>query len=170
MFYISLLALILAIIFFLFVAWYDFKNWKIKNRSVLILILIFIIHAFSAKLGEGSLGILVDPIFSLFAGVILFSIGFVLWIFKMLGAGDAKLLFPIGLFISWESLVPFSVGLIIVGVVLFLLLKFPLPVVIKTTFIGMRLDEIRATKKIPYAVVMVIPTIFLIYVRYTSIL
>lgn len=166
MFYISILSLILAAFTFLYVAWNDFRFWKIENRTVLILIALFIVHAASAKAADGILPLMVDPIFSFLAGTLLFIIGIVLWIFKMFGAGDAKLFFPIGLFLGWDFILSLSIGLIIFGALILIILRFPLPTSLSMTFTGMRIEEIRKTQKIPYGVVMALPTVYLLIVKY----
>ena len=89
----------------------------------------------------------------------LFVLGVVFWLFRMFGAGDAKLFFPIGLFIGWIGLLPFAVLLVASGSLAAIVLKMPLPLPLQFSFFFMRLDEIRQTQKIPYGVVMVIATL-----------
>lgn len=167
MFYISISSLIVAAFVFLYVAWNDFRFWKIENKTVLFLIALFVVHAASAKAASGVLALTVDPIFSFLAGTLLFVIGIVLWMFKMFGAGDAKLFFPIGLFLGWDFIFSFSIGLIIFGTLMLIILRFPLPIYLSMTFTGMRIEEIRKTQKIPYGVVMALPTVCLLTVKYT---
>ncbi|TBF97710.1 hypothetical protein ELG65_02650 [Rhizobium leguminosarum] len=40
---------------------------------------------------------------------LLFALGIGLWTFGLFGAGDAKLFLPIGLFIGWNSMLPFAI-------------------------------------------------------------
>ena len=113
-----------------------------------------------------ALAVKVDPISALGAAVVLFTIGFVLWMLKMLGAGDVKLMLPVGLFTGWEYLLPFSLGLILFAVIAIFIMKLPLPAGLGNTIVGMRLDEIRRSGKVPYGVVMVTALLGTLYIKY----
>ena len=99
------------------------------------------------------------------AAGLLFVLGVIFWLVRMFGAGDAKLFFPIGLYIGWIGLLPFSVLLVAAGALSAILLKLPMPLPLQFSFFFMRLDEIRKTKKIPYGVVMVIAAVGTIALR-----
>ena len=47
------------------------------------------------------------------AGLLMFALGVALWAFRLFGAGDAKLFLPIGLFIGWHGMLPFSFLLLV---------------------------------------------------------
>jgi prepilin peptidase CpaA len=149
---------------FLLAAWQDFLNWKIRNWTVLALLAVYACHVLVRWAASGSLGggLLFGE---LVAGVILFVLGFTLWTFRLFGAGDAKLLLPVGLFLGFSYLMPFAVALTIFGVLFLLALKYPIPANYLVTPALVRLDEIRRTGKVPYGVVITAATLFAMYVR-----
>ncbi|MEX0346100.1 MAG: prepilin peptidase [Rhizobiaceae bacterium] len=147
--------LLISAIIFIYVAVNDFLTWKIKNIYVYVLISLFFIYYTLASFAGSDAPWQPSLWSALAACVLLFTIGFTLWAFKLLGAGDAKLLAPIGLFIGWSNLVAYSVFLLLLAVFASVALKFPVPFPIKMTRIGMRLVEIRETSKVPYGVLMV---------------
>lgn len=152
-FVLAQLSLIAAIAVFLFAAWTDFTTWKIPNRLIFMAVGCYVPYAVFLQLASAEP--LVAPLGDLAAAALLFVIGFVLWAVKLFGAGDAKLFFPVGLFVGWQMLLPYALGLILFATLFWLALKWPLPPVIRHTMTGMRIDEIRTSGKVPYGVVMV---------------
>lgn len=147
----------------------DFWHWKISNKTNIILTLFYL-----PVLGLGMAAVQplaigqIDLNSDLASGCLLFATGLVLYLFKMLGAGDVKFLFPIGLFVGWPNLLAFAVALILAGVVVFILLRYPLPFVVAYTRLGMRLDEIRKERKVPYGVVLVLSLLVVFHTKYLS--
>ncbi|MBB4186193.1 prepilin peptidase CpaA [Sinorhizobium terangae] len=160
-----------ATFLFLHAAWSDFRFWKIPNTVVLALIAVYALdvtlNLLMAERTGGALGQLMaeDAGAALFstagiggdigAGLLLFALGFGLWFFRLFGAGDAKLFLPIGLFVGWHGMLPFAIFLLIGGIVTLLALRLPMPLQLAHFSVVMRLEEIRATRKIPYGVIMV---------------
>jgi prepilin peptidase CpaA len=103
---------------------------------------------------------------SLAAAGLLLATGFVLWKLRLFGAGDAKLMFPVGLFLGWPHLLPYAIWLAIFALIALLALKLPLPAGASMTMAGMRIDEIRQSGKVPYAVIMVAALIATIMPEY----
>ena len=157
------LSLVLALCLFVYAAWTDFKRWKIENGTVLALIAVFPFYAFAALRVGDTWPLSMNVPWALAAGVVLFGSGFLLWQFRMLGAGDAKLMFPIGLFLGWQGIPPFALGLILFAIVALLFLKVPLPYGLGNTLAGGRLNEIRESGKVPYGVIMVAALLFAFY-------
>ncbi|WFU47174.1 pilus assembly protein CpaA [Sinorhizobium terangae] len=171
-----------AILLFLYTAWSDFRFWKIPNAVVLALIALYALSAAlkltTAEQAGGALGQMMaqDTGATLFsstgvggdigAGLLLFGLGFGLWSFKLFGAGDAKLFLPIGLFVGWHGMLPFAVFLLIGGIAVLLALRLPMPLQLAHLSFFMRIEEIRATRKIPYGVIMVFATIATLALRY----
>ncbi|THK35404.1 pilus assembly protein CpaA [Ensifer sp. MPMI2T] len=150
---------VLAVLLFLYAAWSDFQSWKIPNPAVLALVGLYAVNAAVALLTADDIG---AALFSsagiggdVGAGLLLFAMGFALWLFGLFGAGDAKLFLPIGLFVGWLGMLPFAIFLLIGGVFTMLALKLPMPLQFAHYAVVMRLQEIRTTRKIPYGVIMV---------------
>ncbi|OWV99926.1 prepilin peptidase [Rhizobium sp. R693] len=149
----------ISILLFLYAAWTDFRTWKIPNTLVLALVTLYALRAVAVILGSEDVGA------SLFAstgiggdvgaGLLMFMLGVVLWGFRLFGAGDAKLFLPIGLFVGWHGMLPFSFLLLVLGVVTLLILRLPVPLPVAHLAFFMRIEEIRASRKVPYGVVMV---------------
>ncbi len=151
--------IVATVLLLLYAAWSDFRLWKIPNAIVLALTAVYVLHAALKLLTAEDVG---AALFSssgiagdVGAGLLLFALGFGLWSFKLFGAGDAKLFLPIGLFIGWHGMLPFAIFLLIGGIAALLILKLPTPLQLAHFSVVMRLEEIRATRKIPYGVIMV---------------
>lgn len=148
---------------FLYAAWSDFQRWRIPNGAVLALIAVYALGAAVKLLAVEDVG---AALFSLSgvggdvgAGLLLFTLGVVLWAFRLFGAGDAKLFLPIGLFVGWHGMLPFAIFLLIGGILTMLALKVPMPLAIAHYAVVMRIEEIRVSHKIPYGVIMVFATL-----------
>ncbi|MFT2213415.1 prepilin peptidase [Rhizobium giardinii] len=160
----------LSVLLFLYAAWSDFRSWKIPNGAILALLALYCLRALAELLTAGDFG---AALFSTAgfggdaaAGLLLFVLGVVLWSLGLFGAGDAKLFLPIGLFIGWHGMLPFAVFLLIGGILALLALRLPMPLQLAHLSLFMRIEEIRATRKVPYGVVMVIATLSVLAVRY----
>ncbi|UTY46592.1 pilus assembly protein CpaA [Sinorhizobium fredii] len=165
------ITIVASVLLFLCAAWSDFNYWKIPNGVVLALIAVYAFDAgtslLAAEQADGAPGQLMaeDTGAAFFsasgiggdigAGLLLFALGFALWCFRLFGAGDAKLFLPIGLSIGWHGMFPFAIFLLFGGVLTLLILKVRMPLQLARYSIVMRLEEIRATRKIPYGVIMV---------------
>ncbi|ACP22542.1 CpaA pilus assembly protein (plasmid) [Sinorhizobium fredii NGR234] len=173
--------IVATVLLLLYAAWSDFRLWKIPNSVVLALMAVYALGAalklLTAEQAGGALGELMadDLGAALFsahglagdvgAGLLLFALGFGLWSFRLFGAGDAKLFLPIGVFIGWNGMLPFAVFLLIGGIAALLILKLPMPLQLAHFSVAMRLEEIRATRKVPYGVIMVAATLPVIALR-----
>lgn len=160
------LVMVATCLCFLYAAFTDFRAWKIHNQTVLVLVLLFAIYAACRPHVASSWLPPVDLPSAVGAGVLLFATGFLLWQFKLLGAGDAKLMLPVGLFMGWQNLLTYALFLIGFAFLIMLLLRVPLPYGLSRTWPGMRLNEIRRTGKVPYGVVMVAAFFAILYVNY----
>lgn len=160
----------ISILFFLYAAWSDFRSWKIPNGAILALLALYCLRALVELLTTGDVG---AALFSsngiggdVGAGLLLFTLGVGLWAFRLFGAGDAKLFLPIGLFIGWHGMLPFAVFLLIGGVLALLALRLPMPLQLAHISVFMRIEEIRATRKVPYGVIMVIAALPVLALSY----
>ena len=149
-----------ACIFLLFVAWEDFRKFKVRNSSVLILIGLY--AAFAAVRAE------FDPVVLDFgAGLLLFVLGVVFWLFGLMGAGDAKLFFPVGCWVSLHNLAGWAMLLLLCSFVMLILVKVKVPLPLRHYAFFMRLDDFRHGK-VPYGVpismatvISLLPNVFL---------
>ncbi|MBB4194397.1 prepilin peptidase CpaA [Rhizobium aethiopicum] len=153
----------LSVLLFLCAAWTDFRTWKIPNTLVLALVTLYALRAVAVMLGSEDVG---AALFAssgiggdLGAGLLMFMLGVALWAFRLFGAGDAKLFLPIGLFIGWHGMMSFAVLLLVLGIVTLLVLRLPVPLPVAHLAFFMRIEEIRASRKIPYGVIMVFATL-----------
>ncbi|APO73389.1 prepilin type IV endopeptidase protein [Rhizobium etli 8C-3] len=153
----------LAVLLFLYAGWTDFQTWKIPNTLVLALIALYALRAVAVMVSSEDIGATLFALTGIGgdvgAGLLMFVLGVVLWAFGMFGAGDAKLFLPIGLFIGWHGMLPFSIFLLVFGVATLLMLRLPIPLPFKHLAFFMRIEEIRASRKVPYGVVMVFATL-----------
>lgn len=171
--------LVPAIVLFVYAAVSDFTSWRIPNWVILALVALYAVGmAVKTVVAPTSVLSLLtahhaaegffdfNAVWSdLAAAGLLFGLGVIFWLVRMFGAGDAKLFLPIGLYVGWIGLLPFSIFLVFAGALLAVLLRFPMPLPLQFYYFFMRLDEIRKTKKIPYGVVMVIATLGTIGLR-----
>ncbi|MBX4950555.1 pilus assembly protein CpaA [Rhizobium binae] len=149
----------LSVLLFLYAAWTDFRTWKILNTVVLALMTLYALRAVVVLLGSDDVGAALFAASGIGgdvgAGLLMFMLGVVLWAFRLFGAGDAKLFLPIGLFVGWHGMLPFSFLLLVLGIVTLLVLRLPVPRRVAHLGFFVRIDEIRTSRKIPYGVLMV---------------
>lgn len=147
--------MLLAIGLLLGIAWHDFGHFTIHNRAVLVLLVLYL--AWAALTGFASLA------GDLAAGLILFLPGFAMWLLRLMGAGDVKLYFGLGLFMGMPGLGLFAALLLAVSVLFLLLLHGAAR--LGTGRLPRRMKEIRASGKAPYAVIMCSAAIPVMLVR-----
>lgn len=138
----------------IWIAVQDIRQHKIKNRSVLVVLLLYIP-------AQGGLGF---PHWGgdLLAGGTLFGSGFVLWLMRALGAGDAKLMLPLGLHLGIDALPPFAALIITAS------LAYAIASALSCRFqlenrISIWLRKGRETGKTPYGPILVFATVPLLF-------
>ncbi|MDA7427620.1 A24 family peptidase [Primorskyibacter aestuariivivens] len=129
----------------LFIAWQDSRHLKIRNQAVLGMLGLYALLALS----EGGRWFWTD----LLAGAVLFLVGFVMWMMRGMGAGDVKLMLPLGMFVGLQGLGAFSLLLLAVSVVLFGTIKLAQWRQLEVG-LGGRIAEMGRSGKVPYAVVL----------------
>lgn len=150
-------AVLLMVCWFLIqVAWYDFWRFTIRNQTVFILLAFYALWAsltgFESILGD------------LAAALIVFVIGFAMWLLRAMGAGDVKLYFALGLFMGLSGLGLFSVLLLLVTAI-FLCGIYLISYTEPESRILKRLKFIKSSGKAPYAVLMCGASIPVIMIR-----
>lgn len=124
-------------------ALHDAKNFRVSNATVLILVGLYV-------MAQGVLGF---PTWSddLAGGALLFGLGFLMWLMRILGAGDAKLMLPVGAFLGLQALGPFAFLLIIFSFVMYAAILLSHVFKASGGFFGW-LATMRTEGKVPYAV------------------
>ena len=97
----SELILIISLIIIFIVACIDFNTFKIPNWSILILIIFGYAYIYFTNQ---------NIIHFIFVFLFLISLGFALFVFKIWGAGDAKLMASSILFVDLENIYYFVMG------------------------------------------------------------
>lgn len=128
------------------VAWIDFCTLRIPNREVLLLL------ALSLPLLIP--GVTQPGLANLVPGLLLFVLGVVFWLLRMMGAGDAKLFLPLGFLVGWDGVLIFAICLLPFSLVLLGLMKLAKRGALGSGFVARRLGEIATTRGIPYGVPM----------------
>ncbi len=154
-FLVQKIALLTACLFLLFVAWEDFRKFRVRNVSILVLLGIYAVFAIAR-------GELQPTLHDFYGGLLLFFLGVAFWLAKMMGAGDAKLFFPVGCWVSLHNLFGWSLLLLFCSFILLALVKAPFPLGMRHLAVVERLDELRRGKKVPYAVPISIATIIML--------
>ncbi|ANT63766.1 hypothetical protein AYJ57_25195 (plasmid) [Salipiger sp. CCB-MM3] len=108
----SLIAQLAAAALMAGIALRDAKQFRIPNAAVLAMLALYLV-------AQGAL-LFPDWTGDLFAGVLLFALGLVMWLLRALGAGDAKLMFPLGLSLGASGLMPFAILLMLVSILLYI--------------------------------------------------
>lgn len=143
------------------IAWRDFLTFRISNRDVLIFSGLVAVLLLLRGLDGAAAGLLSD----LLAGVLLFSLGFAMWIFGAMGAGDVKLYLPLGVLVGWMLLPVYVVFLLVASVLMLLAIWFGRRFPSERGRVRARLTEIAATKGVPYAVPMAVGAILTLLPR-----
>lgn len=150
----SLMATVLLLIvtaLLLYIAWQDFLTLKIRNPHVIALGALALAYAAASGL---------DALPSaLLAGAVLFVMAFVFWLLGLVGAGDAKLYFPVGVLIGLEGFVPYLLILLASSLLFVLLFRLGNVALGGRGLVGARLQEISERRSVPYSMPMVVATI-----------
>lgn len=150
---------LLAVALLLHIAWYDFWHLKIRNGAVLILLGLYavwlLLGGFQTLAGD------------LGTGVMLFLIGFVMWRAKMMGGGDVKLYFALGLFMGFAHIGLFAIGLLLASTLFLLVLRVASQVKSDGNILR-RLRVIHGSGRAPYAVPLCLAAIPVILFRIHS--
>ena len=120
----------------------DYRNLIVRNRMVGALLLCYLGYLLFTEtrflVGDFA------------AAGVLFGIGLISWLLKVMGGGDVKLLFALGLLVGFAGLGIFAVILLLSCVAGYVLL-----IIARRRNMG-RLSEISLSGRVPYAVFLVI--------------
>ncbi len=124
----------------------DFWILRIPNRDVLVLTALALVLLVPGVTPEGWSRI--GP------AALLFGLGVVFWVFRMMGAGDAKLFFPVGLLVGWQGVALFALALLPVSLLFLGLAHLAARGAMGQSGVAMRLAYIGRARGIPYGVPM----------------
>lgn len=128
------------------IACIDFQTLRIPNRDVLVLIAVVAVLLLPGVTPYGWA--------NLVPGLILFALGVLFWLFRAMGAGDAKLFFPLGILIGWQGTGLFALCLLPASVVFLALAKLAAAGRLGQGRVAGRLATIGRGRGIPYGVPM----------------
>ncbi|WP_353474337.1 prepilin peptidase [Salipiger sp. H15] len=111
---ISTLAQLAAVGLLGWVAVHDARHFRIRNATVLAMLGLYV-------LAQGAMLFPTLP-GDLLVGGLLFGVGFVMWLLRALGAGDVKLMLPLGMMLGVQGVLPFAVLLMVLSLVFYLLI------------------------------------------------
>ncbi|MGC9370862.1 MAG: prepilin peptidase [Paracoccaceae bacterium] len=136
----------LVILVYGHVAWTDFVRFRIRNQMVLLLLGLYPLFG----LAQGWADLRGD----LVAGLVLFGMGFGFWLAGLMGAGDAKLALPVGLFCGIKGLLPYAVLLLAFSLAMLVLFRLGRRPGQRRSHVGRRLREMAELGQVPYAIPM----------------
>lgn len=136
----------LVVLVYGYIAWTDFLQFRIRNQMVLLLIGLYLLFG----LAQGWAHLRGD----LLAGALLFVLGVGFWLAGLMGAGDAKLGLPVGLFCGLQGLAAYAVLLLALSAAMLVLIQLARRPGPRGSRIGRRLQEMAALGQVPYAIPM----------------
>jgi prepilin peptidase CpaA len=138
----------------------DFWHLKLPNPSIAALLLAVL----------GYIWIKYYPSWqpNLIAGGILFIMGIVFWLFGLMGAGDAKLMLPLGILIGIAGFLVFAIALIAYTLLLLIIIKLAkhLRNAQQTTL--HRLYTIAEQGKVPFGIPLIAATATVVVIQITG--
>ncbi len=93
-----------------------------------------------------------------FAGVLLFGLGFAMWGLRMMGAGDAKLMLPLGMHIGYVGLASFAAILTAFSILFFAAIQIAPRFKRETGLLGW-LSKLKTEGRVPYAIPLCIASV-----------
>ena len=151
---VEILLLLAAAGMFARVGWTDFMTLKIQNRDVLIILGIGV--AYSALFHFSDL-----PYRAALAAF-LFSVPFVFWLFKTIGAGDVKLMGSVGFIVGLDNVLLFVVGVLLVSLVMLLLLRISVQFTLVSSALLQQIMAFLDQRRVPYGVPIAVAAIAVI--------
>lgn len=157
---IELLAEVGCLCLLIWIAVRDFRTLKVSNHSNLLLLAVYCVWLASRGFEAVETDLLVAVLF--------FGVALVMWLVKMMGAGDVKLYFVLALFIGIDGAAPYVLILLAISLVAFLFLKFwggGESTERQGAWVA-RVTEFKKSGKLPYAVIMVASALGPICIRF----
>ena len=153
----ELLALLAVISLLSYLAYLDFWYLKLPNRIILALTLCAALYVWVST----------DRIWqtALLAALLLFAMGTVFWLLRLMGAGDAKLMLPLGILVDISGFIAFAVGLMAFTLVLYITIKLAGNNTSSRHNIARRLREINTLGTVPFGVPLIGATVLVLVLQ-----
>ena len=151
------LALLAVIGLLSYLALLDFWYLKLPNRIVLALTLCAALYVWLSP----------DRLWqtALLAALLLFAMGTVFWLLRLMGAGDAKLMLPFGILVDISGFIAFAVGLMALTFVLYITIKLAGNNTNNHHAVARRLSEINTLGTVPFGVPLIGATMLVLVLQ-----
>jgi prepilin peptidase CpaA len=103
---------------------------------------------------------------ALLAALLLFAIGTVFWLLRLMGAGDAKLMLPLGILIDLSGFIAFAIGLLGLTLVLYVSIKLAGKDPNSQHALIRRLSEINNQGKVPFGLPLISATMLVLALQH----
>ena len=140
-----------TIVALLHVVYSDLVLYKIRNWSVLVILAAWLV----VRVADGFAHLPGD----LLVGGIVFALAFAFWAFRLIGAGDAKLLGACALTIGYDDAFLFSLLLLAMSAIFIVAVRTLSTIPQLPLVVSARLIEIAGTRRIPYGVPIALATL-----------
>ena len=136
--------------FLVAIAVYDARHFRIPNSWVLVMLALYLFS-------QGPLGFPFWKTDLMFGGL-LFLLGFVMWMLRSLGAGDAKLMLPLGMHLGLAGAVFFAILLMVVSGLFFVSIQVAGKTSPQGPF-GQSRVKMKTSGKVPYGVLLAVSAV-----------
>lgn len=160
--FLSLAVSALVIAFLILVALTDYQKRRIPNRLILVGVGLYAVWALVSAPA--------DPVTDSLVALAMFTFGFICWLLRLLGAGDAKFLLACGLFTGYPALPAFAVALFVAGLAMVVLVMVARREEVRYALSFVRLAGLERDGKIPFGVPLALATIAALLVRLEPVL
>lgn len=152
------LALLAVIGLLSYLAYQDFWYLKLPNRMIVALTLSAALYVWISP----------DRLWqtALLAALLLFAMGTVFWLLRLMGAGDAKLMFPLGILVDISGFIAFAVGLMALTLVLYITIKLAGNNTGSHHAVARRLSEINTLGTVPFGVPLIGATLLVLALQH----
>lgn len=155
---VELFALLASIGLLIYLAYLDFWYLKLPNRIIAALTLCAVLYVWLSP----------DRLWqtALLAALLLFAMGTVFWLLRLMGAGDAKLMLPLGILIDLSGFIAFAIGLLGFTLMLYVTIKLASKDPNSQHVVIRRLSEINNQGKVPFGLPLIGATLLVLILQH----
>ena len=154
----ELLALLAVVGLLSYLAFLDFWYLTLPNRIVLALTLCAALYVWISPDRLWQTAVL--------AALLLFAMGTVFWLLRLMGAGDAKLMLPLGLLVDISGFIAFALGLMALTFVLYISIKLAGNNTGSHHAVARRLSDINTLGSVPFGVPLIGATLLVLVLQH----